>query len=82
MNSPFCCQPSIAEVRERAYLHYVASGCQPGRELENWLLAEREVRERLDPSIPESEDVPSLLHFPPNADALRVDTPHPFPLHT
>ncbi len=36
------CLPHI--IRERAYQHFEARGRQPGHELEDWLLAEREIR--------------------------------------
>ncbi|MCX7824887.1 MAG: DUF2934 domain-containing protein [Verrucomicrobiae bacterium] len=34
-------------VAQRAWEIYVASGCRPGRDLENWLQAEAEVKHEL-----------------------------------
>lgn len=33
-----------ADVRERAYQLFLARGAEPGRELEDWLQAERELK--------------------------------------
>ncbi|HEX2066715.1 MAG TPA: DUF2934 domain-containing protein [Candidatus Thermoplasmatota archaeon] len=38
--------PSPEEVRVRAYEIYLARGAQPGRELEDWAQAERELSVR------------------------------------
>ena len=35
-------------IRERAYQLFEEGGRQPGRELENWLEAEREIKKRLN----------------------------------
>ena len=35
--------PSEQEIRRRAYEIYLGRGAQPGRELEDWLQAEREL---------------------------------------
>ncbi len=39
--------PSEAEIRERAYQIFLNRGAQPGRELDDWLQAERELKERV-----------------------------------
>lgn len=72
----FCCEPSDTEIREEAYRLYLASGRVPGRELENWLQAREILRNRFHQDA-EPED--AEIHFPLNADAQCVDTPHPFP---
>jgi hypothetical protein len=36
------------DIASLAYELYVKSGCQPGREVEFWLEAERELKDRLD----------------------------------
>ena len=79
MNISFCPELSDEHIREEAYLQYVASGCAPGRDLENWLAAERELNQQLAASGILSASDPASIEFPLNADALRVDTPHPFP---
>jgi hypothetical protein len=35
--------PTEADVRERAYQLFLARGAEPGRDLEDWLQAEREL---------------------------------------
>lgn len=39
-------EPSIEEIRERAFEIYVERGQQPGREVEDWVQAEQELRQR------------------------------------
>ena len=36
-------KPSQEEISKRAYEIYESNGCQPGREMENWLAAEAEL---------------------------------------
>jgi len=36
--------PTEADVRERAYQLFLARGAEPGREKEDWLQAERELK--------------------------------------
>lgn len=38
--------PSLEEVTRRAYEIYLARGGEPGREQEDWLQAERELRQK------------------------------------
>jgi Protein of unknown function (DUF2934) len=78
MKENYCCEPSDAEIREEAYRLYLASGRVPGRELENWIQAREQLRERGSRSYFVRSNEPEL-HFPLNADALCVDTPNPFP---
>lgn len=33
-------------IRRRAYELYVARGCEPGKEIEDWLRAEQEIRQK------------------------------------
>ncbi|HVO17717.1 MAG TPA: DUF2934 domain-containing protein [Anaeromyxobacter sp.] len=37
-------EPSYEEISQRARQIWESSGCQPGNDLENWLRAERELR--------------------------------------
>jgi hypothetical protein len=39
-------EPTVEEIRIRAYEIYLARGAEPGRELDDWLEAERELRAR------------------------------------
>jgi hypothetical protein len=39
-------QPSIEQIRERAYKIYVSRAGAPGDELQDWLQAERELRSK------------------------------------
>ena len=36
--------PTESDIRERAYELFLARGAEPGRDLEDWLQAERELR--------------------------------------
>jgi hypothetical protein len=38
-------QVSEQEIAQRAYALYLARGCQPGHDIDDWLQAERELRE-------------------------------------
>ena len=35
--------PNVHDIRQRAFELYVTRGCQPGRELKDWLQAEQEL---------------------------------------
>ncbi|MFA4992206.1 MAG: DUF2934 domain-containing protein [Candidatus Omnitrophota bacterium] len=37
----------LSRVQKKAYELYVKSGCKPGNDIENWLTAERLVKEEL-----------------------------------
>ena len=82
MKETFCSAPSDAQIREAAYLLYVSSGCVPGNDLENWTTA----RAHLLGQYPAAggsrlgSTEPECIRFPLNADALSLNTPHPFPL--
>jgi len=39
--------PTHAQIAERARAIWIASGCAPGRDLENWQQAERQLRQEL-----------------------------------
>ena len=41
-------RPTPEQIAERAYQRYVERGGEPGREVEDWLEAERELRESPD----------------------------------
>jgi len=65
-------EPMEEEVRKTAYLLYIASGCVPGRDLENWLAARSCVAvEEATGAENEPSSSSFLLHFPPNANATR-----------
>lgn len=77
-------QPEIAEedVQKEAYLLYVASGCVPGRDLENWLAARARLALR-QASVGEKaawNPAKTELHFPLNANVSRgpFGSLHPF----
>ena len=42
---------SASEIAERAYALYLARGCEPGRDLNDWLQAEQELREITQPAV-------------------------------
>jgi hypothetical protein len=77
MKETFCSDCSDADIREEAYRLFQASGCAPGHDLENWLLAKRLVEARRV-SISSRGQEDSLLRFPLNEKAICHDTPHPF----
>ena len=81
MNANPLIEPTDEDVRKAAYLLYIASGCVPGRDLENWLTARSHL---VNSEFPRDENgrklASSLLHFPPNANASRgpFDSLSPF----
>jgi hypothetical protein len=84
MNANPISEPSEQDVQKEAYLLYIASGCVPGRDLDNWLAA----RARLASSRPVAGEKPrtspvSPLHFPLNANVTRgpFGTLNPFGTH-
>ena len=71
-------KPSHEEIAKHAYEIYERNGCQPGREIENWLAAEAELMaaarkqeaERHHPrATPTSSPPPILRRQPPLAAA-------------
>lgn len=40
--------PTDADVARRAYDLYLARGCEPGHDIEDWLQAERDLRDAID----------------------------------
>lgn len=77
MKESFCSDCTDADIRDEAYRLFLASGRIPGRDLENWLLAEQRVRSRRVHADP-SAAAQSMLRFPLNEHAICRDTPHPF----
>ncbi|MFT3782108.1 MAG: DUF2934 domain-containing protein [Nibricoccus sp.] len=72
MNSNLVTHISDEDVQKEAYLLYLASGCVPGRDFENWL----EAQARLTKKAQENERSAAHtgyqdLHFPPSAWATR-----------
>lgn len=66
-------EPSEQDVQKEAYLLYIASGCVPGRDLENWLSARARLMVRRSAGRGErmiSTAFPEL-HFPLNANVSR-----------
>ena len=73
MNANLLPEPADQDVQEEAYLLYTASGCAPGRDLENWLAARARLMARgvsggtkgaISAAFPK-------LHFPLNANLSR-----------
>jgi hypothetical protein len=72
MNANPLIEPTDEEVRKTAYLLYLASGCVPGRDLENWLSARSQMTaQELLSGEKAQNSATILLHFPPNANASR-----------
>jgi hypothetical protein len=68
-------------IRKEAYQIYLASGRIPGREVENWVLAEQNLRERqADEHEHPIDDYE--IHFAMSPNACPTDTPNPFPRHS
>jgi hypothetical protein len=72
MNSNPRFEPTEDEVKKAAYLLYLASGCVPGHDLENWLSAhEKLVSQHIPFGENEQRSAIATLHFPLNANASR-----------
>jgi len=81
MNANPLIERTDEEVRKTAYLIYIASGCVPGRDMENWLAARSFVSSQGTESVENAQNPSTmLLHFPPNAQATRgpFDSLSPF----
>ena len=72
MNANHVLEPAEEEIRKAAYLLYLASGCVPGRDLENWSAAQAKIALK-QPTTGQKATISSLvqLHFPLNANASR-----------
>ena len=72
MNANLLFEPTDEEIGKTAYLLYLASGCVPGRDLENWLAARARIASQ-HASVAEKAQIVTTpqLHFPPNAHATR-----------
>lgn len=80
MNTQRLSDPTEDEIQKQAYLLYLASGCVPGRDLENWLTAKELLRHRHGRSISHSRGPkPRDLHFPPNAQVQRDPNDRTYP---
>ena len=72
MNANLFSEPSEQDVQKEAYLLYVASGCVPGHDLDNWLAARARLASSQSASGQKApKSAASLLHFPLNANASR-----------
>jgi len=72
MNSNPRFEPTEDEVKKAAYLLYLASGCVPGHDLENWLSAREKLMSQHIPVVENAQrSVIATLHFPLNANASR-----------
>lgn len=72
MNANPWFEPTEDEVKEAAYLLYLASGCVPGHDLENWLSArEKIVSQHSKVAETAQRSTIATLHFPLNANASR-----------
>jgi hypothetical protein len=72
MNSNPWFEPAEEDVKKAAYLLYLASGCVPGHDLENWISAREKIVSQLT-SVGENAERSAVatLHFPLNANASR-----------
>lgn len=73
-------EPSESEIQREAYLLWLASGCEPGRDLDHWLAAKELLRHRTArPSGARPRKGPALmavaLHFPPSHEVIRPVVP-------
>lgn len=59
-NSSPTTSPSQAEIAALAGKIYLDSGCVPGRDLQNWLLAEAELKNRAQPHASSDQSPPRL----------------------
>ncbi|PTY07317.1 hypothetical protein DB347_08420 [Opitutaceae bacterium EW11] len=80
MNSSFCYEPSVEEVRERAYSHTSQVAGPPGCDMDSWLTAEPQAWCGQGYVMPERENASTAHLFSPNASALRIAAAHPFPV--
>jgi hypothetical protein len=72
MNSNPWFEPTEDEVKKAAYLLYLASGCVPGHDLENWILAREKIVSQHSSAHENAErSAVTALHFPLNANASR-----------
>ena len=72
MNSNPRFEPTEEDVKKAAYLLYLASGCVPGHDLENWVSAREKIVSQHS-SVHENPERSAVttLHFPLNANASR-----------
>ena len=72
MNANLFSEPSEQDVQKEAYLLYIASGCVPGRDLDNWLAARAKLASpQSGPGQKAQSSASAQLHFPLNANASR-----------
>ena len=72
MNANPIFEPTDEEIGKAAYLLYLASGCVPGRDLENWLAARARIASQQSSLAEKVQSAPTpQLHFPPNTQATR-----------
>jgi hypothetical protein len=72
MNSNPRFEPAEEEVKKAAYLRYLASGCVPGHDLENWISAREKIVSQHGSVDKNAERTAvATLHFPLNANASR-----------
>ncbi|MGB0035815.1 MAG: DUF2934 domain-containing protein [Candidatus Acidiferrales bacterium] len=68
-----CLLQAYDSVADRAYRKYLNRGAEPGRELDDWLSAEREMQHELDVDISESESVVTVLASVPGFLGDEID---------
>lgn len=68
-----CLIEACDSVADRAYRKYLNRGSEPGRELDDWLSAERELQHELAVDISESENIVSVLASVPGFLAEEID---------
>jgi Protein of unknown function (DUF2934) len=49
--------PSEVEIQQRAYELFLERGCEPGRDVEDWLKAEQELTELVELTASETEEL-------------------------
>jgi hypothetical protein len=57
-------KPSETQIQQRAYELFLERGCEPGRDIEDWLEAEKELNELAEFSAGETELTADLEPLP------------------
>jgi hypothetical protein len=62
------------QIEKRAYEFYLARGCEPGREMEDWVVAEKELalEEELSQAEPEQNPSPRKARVSPGRRKLEA----------
>ncbi len=65
-------KPSEAQIEQRAYELYLERGCEHGRDVEDWLEAERELTELAELSTAETQLAADEEPFHESEEPIRV----------